>query len=738
MQAQEKIGPYRLIAPLGSGGMGTVWRAWDERLKRPVALKRILPATNHSAARERFRREAEAGARLNHPAIVHLYDILETAEGEWIVLELVDGPTLQELLREGPLDLERAMRLGREIAEGLAEAHAQGLLHRDLKASNVMVAPGGRAKILDFGVAKQLLPEAQESTLSAPGLVVGTTYAMSPEQAMGLPLDARSDLFALGSLLYEMVTGEAPFRAETAAATLARVCHFRPLPLVKARPGTPLELSNLIGRLLEKEPVDRPASAAEVAAALAGASESSSRVLSGSHSDPDEKTLPEGYLPPASGAVFEPPPVAPKPETFPARLRPIALWGSLVLLLAVAAGVLLAKNGVPRDPYRLYREGDSFLARFDRPGHLDRAIQSFSAIVAQDDRHAPAYAGLARAYWLKFDGESKDIAWLNRARSAAHRAVELDAYLAAARVSLGLVCFSSGQLGEARKQLDQALLLKPLDAEAFYGLARVHEARGALREAEAAYRRAVEIRPDRMYFDGMGSLYLRESRLEEAVTAFRRSIQLAPDSYLGYRNLAAAYYSQGKLGEAASQLQNALQIRPDATLYSNLGTLYFARGLYEPSVDAFEKALASPGGSNKYLIWGNLGDAYRWAPGQRPKSRGAYRRAIQLIRDQLATAPDDVVLSSRLALFLAKRDDCAEALALVARIEQRSPEEAGIWYRLAVASETCQQRSGALAALQRALQAGLPLSEVKSDPELLDLREDVRYHLAVSALETKS
>ncbi|HYG61862.1 MAG TPA: serine/threonine-protein kinase, partial [Thermoanaerobaculia bacterium] len=149
----EKVGPYRLEHRLGAGGMGAVWRARDERLKRAVALKRILPTANEDPRlRERFRREAEAVARLNHPAIIHIYDIVETEDSDWIVMELVEGWTLHELLRhEGPLDPQRVLRLGRDVAEGLAEAHSQGFIHRDLKAPNVMTTPSGRAKILDFG-----------------------------------------------------------------------------------------------------------------------------------------------------------------------------------------------------------------------------------------------------------------------------------------------------------------------------------------------------------------------------------------------------------------------------------------------------------------------------------------------------------------------------------------------------------------------------------------------------------
>ncbi|HSK77177.1 MAG TPA: protein kinase [Thermoanaerobaculia bacterium] len=272
----EKIGPYRLQEPLGSGGMGTVWRAWDERLKRAVALKRFhVEGARVSGLRDRFRREAQAAARLNHPSIVHIYDLLEMEDGDWIVMELVEGRTLRSLLRQQEeLDLRSAVRIGREIAEGLAEAHAQGILHRDLKTSNIMVTPSGRAKILDFGLAKEmpLWGGGQEQALSAPGIVIGTCHAMSPEQAQGLPLDGRSDLFSLGSLLYEILTGDAPFLAETPTASLARVLSYRQRPVQEIRPEVPSELSRLVDRLLEKNVRQRPESARDVVEALSSLS----------------------------------------------------------------------------------------------------------------------------------------------------------------------------------------------------------------------------------------------------------------------------------------------------------------------------------------------------------------------------------------------------------------------------------------------------------------------------------
>jgi tRNA A-37 threonylcarbamoyl transferase component Bud32/tetratricopeptide (TPR) repeat protein len=270
----EQVGPYRLTEPIGSGGMGTVWRAWDERLKRQVAIKQIRVDTRFAGARQRLWREAQAVARLNHPAIVHIYDLIEDAAGDWIVMELVEGKTLRSLSRElGPLPVAQAVRLGIDISEGLAEAHSHGVLHRDLKASNVMVTPSGRAKILDFGLAKRLSGEEegedQEASITVPGTVLGTAYAMSPEQALGHALDARSDLFSLGSLLYEILAGEPPFRGETPTASLASVLSLDPPPLAAVRPGVPRELSTLVHRLLEKDRRSRPQSAREVTDALA-------------------------------------------------------------------------------------------------------------------------------------------------------------------------------------------------------------------------------------------------------------------------------------------------------------------------------------------------------------------------------------------------------------------------------------------------------------------------------------
>ncbi|MEE8525106.1 MAG: serine/threonine-protein kinase, partial [Thermoanaerobaculia bacterium] len=222
----DKIGPYRITGRLGAGGMGEVYQAYDTRLDRTVAVKVVRDhRRDDDSAHERFRREARILASLKHSAIPPIYDVLPWEDGDCLVMELVEGKTLAEILRDGPLGLTPALKLFREIAGGLAAAHAQNIVHRDLKSSNVMVTPEGAAKILDFGLAKSLA--LSESPLSVEGGLLGTFHCMSPEQAQGLDVDHRSDLFSLGALIYETLTGVAPFRGAKIGETLARVCMQR-------------------------------------------------------------------------------------------------------------------------------------------------------------------------------------------------------------------------------------------------------------------------------------------------------------------------------------------------------------------------------------------------------------------------------------------------------------------------------------------------------------------------------
>lgn len=294
------VGPYRLDACLGRGGLGEVYRAWDERLERWVAVKR-LHGESDATSRARFLREARAAARLSHPAIVQVFDVLEHDGVGWIVMEMVDGTDLGTLLSDGPLGVDVAIDYARQVAEGLAVAHAAGIVHRDLKSQNVMAltppdsgsgtAParpsaspastgqasaGGaapcRIKIVDFGLAKARPlheTDGESTAASLPGKVMGTPRCMSPEQALGRAVDFRTDLFALGVLLYELLTGRSPFSGKTFTETVSRVITHKPPPLEGLNPHVPPALAELVFQLLEKEPLYRGDGAAAVAERLA-------------------------------------------------------------------------------------------------------------------------------------------------------------------------------------------------------------------------------------------------------------------------------------------------------------------------------------------------------------------------------------------------------------------------------------------------------------------------------------
>ena len=266
----KQVGPYRIKSRLGVGGMGAVYKAYDDRLKRTVAIKHILPhIAGDESSRHRLRREAQAAASLSHPSIVQIFDIFEAHGFDWIVMEFVDGDRLQVLIEANRVGLAEAVGLSREIAEGLAEAHSKGIVHRDLKTENVMVTRAFHAKILDFGLAKNMFGNSgklssDSEEITDLGAILGTGRAMSPEQAMGEEVDHRSDLFSLGTLMFETVTGRSPFAGNSVYNTLAKVCSARQTPAREVNRHVPEELSNLIDRLLEKNPEHRPQSAREV------------------------------------------------------------------------------------------------------------------------------------------------------------------------------------------------------------------------------------------------------------------------------------------------------------------------------------------------------------------------------------------------------------------------------------------------------------------------------------------
>ena len=324
----DRLGPYRIETLLGAGGMGEVYRGIDTRLGRAVALKVISGAlVEDEASRRRFEVEARAASALNHPAIVTIYDIGESGGVSWIAMELVEGRTLSDVVAQGSLPIRHAWSVARQLADGLAVAHAKGIVHRDLKPANVMLSDDGRVKILDFGLARQtaaIPSQASADTVTAEGTIagsiLGTVGYMSPEQATSRAADFRADQFSLGALVYELVTGQRAFAGATAIETLSAIIRDEPAPPSSIRRGISDAFERVISRCLEKNPAQRFETTRELATALDALTPESST------SDTTRET-----------AIDQAHPIA------RARARSPRTWGiaAAVVVLALVAAALL-------------------------------------------------------------------------------------------------------------------------------------------------------------------------------------------------------------------------------------------------------------------------------------------------------------------------------------------------------------------------------------------------------------
>jgi serine/threonine protein kinase len=322
-----RLGHYEILEVVGRGGMGVVFRAFDTKLHRVVALKVLAPQlATSSAARQRFVREARAAAAVTHDHIIAIHAVEDAGAVPYLVMQFIDGPTLQKKLeRTGQMPLKEILRIGLQIAEGLAAAHRHGLIHRDIKPANILLENGvERVKITDFGLARA----GDDASLTQSGVVAGTPTYMSPEQAYGLPVDFRSDLFSLGSVLYAMCSGRPPFRAPTPVAVLKRVCEETPRPIREINPELPPWLGDLVARLHAKAPADRFASAREVADLLA-------RRLA----ELQRGGTPSAPVPTPSAKLPEEKP-APTPPARPRRRRRVL---AAAILLALLAGLGLSE-----------------------------------------------------------------------------------------------------------------------------------------------------------------------------------------------------------------------------------------------------------------------------------------------------------------------------------------------------------------------------------------------------------
>lgn len=336
-----ELGTYRLTRKLGVGGMGEVWEAEDTRLRRTVAIKVLPPhVASDPESQARFNREARVAAQLYHPNVATIHSIEQASGRSFIVMELVRGESLKNLIGKGPLSETEALRIAQQVAAALDEAHNQGIVHRDIKPDNIMIS-GDRVKVLDFGIAKQVgpaqMPVRNHTTgfVTEAGMILGTVFYMSPEQALGKQLDARTDLFSLGVVLYQALTGQLPFVGETVTETLTLIIRDEPSPIRKVVPSITAGTAFIVERCMAKKKEDRFGSAKEVIDSI----DAQMRFTPTVRSEARKRTSPM-----AAAATVRESRTPASPETSPAVARRNLPW--IAILLAAITLITLATYGV--------------------------------------------------------------------------------------------------------------------------------------------------------------------------------------------------------------------------------------------------------------------------------------------------------------------------------------------------------------------------------------------------------
>jgi serine/threonine-protein kinase len=687
--------------------MGVVFRAHDERLDRDVALK-VLPLgiVVELAARNRFRKEALALSKLNHPNIATVHDF-DTQDGtDFLVEEFIEGLSLDAMLASGPLSEKEILHLGSQLAEGLAVAHEHGVIHRDLKPANVRVTPDARLKILDFGLAMILRgeasPNAVTESLSETKGIVGTLPYMAPEQLLGGKLDARTDIWAIGCILYEMATGRRPFLGSGPALTDAILHQLQPA-LSKLNPTISTALGEVIQKCLDKDPQRRYPSVREIAVDLRRA---------------------------ASAPM-------------PAKLRPQLRWFVVLALAAVVAAVvgigvrmesILQRSSAQRAsgitargqaaPHESYLAGLKYLERWDKPSNLEAAIGLFDQAVKTDPGFALGFSALGEAHWAKYrlDHDSR---WIDEAERDCKRAAELNSQLPAVYVTLALVHNGKGQYNLALQEIQQALKLEPLDPGALLGEAAVYASMGQEDKAENTYKNAAALRPQ--VWDGyyeLGVFYYRQRRYAEAAAEFEKVLEITPDNALAHATLGGIVQLLGQDGEAEKHLKRSIELQSSYAAYTNLGALYYRERRWAESIAMTRKALEI--NANDWRAWSNLGIAYEWL-NRKNEADDACRQELTRLEEIAKVRSDDAEVQVELGLLYSKRKLRAKAVPLIEAALARSPKDPSVLASAGEAYENLGNRDAALELVKRALAHGWTLKQLEDDPGQRNLLLDSRF-----------
>lgn len=664
------VSHYHILDKLGEGGMGVVYKARDTRLDRLVALK-FLPPSHATAPplRQRFLQEARAASALSHPNVAVIYDVGEASSQSYIAMELVEGKTLRARLRESPLAIDEVTTIGTQLAEGLRAAHAKGVVHRDIKPENLLLAPSGLLKITDFGIAR-----LAGSDLTETGVMLGTLAYMSPEQVLGESVDHRSDLWALGVVLYEMLTGACPFLRDQPAPAMYDILNTEPAPVEQRRPDTPAGVCALLRALLQKDPSRRPDSAARVVEALrnggaAAAPEPaparSIAVLYFDNLSPDPESdyigagITEDVL--TDLAKIEELRVVPRADVLPYRGKEVnsrqvaaALRVNYVLegsvrkagsRIRITAQLIDARNG-----YQVWADRYDGLVDdiFDLQAEVARQVAA-SLRVSLTDRDEERLARRPTDDLRAYDFYLRGREYLNRRGKANtlsairmfEQALAIDPGFPAACAGLGEACaymfewYDGGSEWLTRAiELDQkALELDPASIDAQFGVAMVYCHQGRYPEArkalEAVLQHDRQHVPARLRLGALAERQGTEAGLREALGHYRAAAEFKSSDDEAWRAIATACQ---KLGDRDAAEAAALRV-------------------IEITATKLEASLED------VVLLARLGEAYALFHGR--------EEALATVRRVLELAPEDglaLYYCARTCALLGELDDCAQLL----------------------------------------------------------------------------
>ena len=724
-------GNYQIAGIAGSGGMGVVYRALDLKLQRNVALK-FLPSDLNASERDkqRFLQEARTASSLDHANIGVIHAVEETSdERTFIVMAYYEGQSLAQKIRSGPLSPSETADIATQVLKALDFAHAKGIEHRDVKPSNIMLTQQNMVKLVDFGLA-----HVSQQTASKTHGISGTIAYMSPEQTLGRGIDSRTDIWATGIVMLEMLTGHHPFSRETIPATVFSILNEPPeLP-----DGLAPALSQVIYRALAKDPARRYQSCAEMLRDL-------------------ESLRPEL----STSAVVEATPEnsVPKRNRESAELRrtresaSVSAWGlapekkshwktwvfslgGVAVLLAIGflvpgirewqataftRLVAVASNSGKPAADESYIVALGLMQRYDKPGNLDRAIGALQNSIKADPLFALGYAQLGEAYRMKYQVE-RDPKWLDMAIANCQRAQQLDTRLPTAYSTLAAIHNGQGNHDLALQEFNQALEINPRDPAALRGIARSDETAGRIADAENGFRKVIAVVPDDWGgYNELGNFYLRQAKYPEAISQYKQALELTPDNAQVYSNLGSAYLDRGdpKLVPLAEEnLQKALSLNPTYPVLANLAALSLDEGKYSQAVTYSREALKLS--DNDYIVWDNLRLACL-ALGDSAQANAAMSKELTLLESDTKRASQDALSQALMATLYAREGKPEKSEARIQSALSLAPNNPEVLVEIADAYGNLHDTGKVRSYLQKALDNGADLEAIDSDIELKSL-----------------